>query len=362
MLPSTRTGHPACLFCSCGCALVLGLLLASARPAAALADPLPGHVQLDCHVLHLQINDYSSRWQVKLLASVTAAEEADLAGIEQSTLRLTAPGGKYLELLPHRSDTFGKRFKAANARLEYRAVEDTASRQQSNAPGGFFASPGPYGFSVTLLGKAYGGQFSFGEPLKLEALQPSNDGLAVPVRNFVMAEAKPLLIQTVPRSFGPVYYKEQDLTNFVYQLANMDDSLLSGSYHPPVESPRYVFQVQTGQGDGPLHLLDPSRYVEGAQPFLIRSDNTGTPLEFQPADLAGALTVLINFVRIDTAAPNAGFSGPQPAGDGWTGQLTVQERVVFALYKNEPPSKAALAVQADNVSAEAQALDASGAK
>jgi hypothetical protein len=339
-----------------GALLAWALLLGWIVVSGAAAAPQPGHVRLDCNVLHLQVNDYSTRWQVKVLATLSVAEDAQLAGVEKATLRLDNPEGRFLTLLPHRSDVQGKRFKAANAKLEYRAVEDSGSREQSNAPQGFFASPGPYTFSVTLLGQQYGGQFSFGAPLGMQALQPAGqDAAPRPVSNFCLAEEQPLVIRTTPPTFGPVYYKEQDLTNFVYQLANMDDSLESGSYHPKVESPRYVFQVQTGDGDGPLQLLDPSRYIAGAQQFLIRSDSTSTPLEFKPEDLASAKTVMINFVRIDTAEPNAGFTGPGPAGDGWDGQLTVQERVVYALYKQAPPTRAELGEDATSAAAAADA-------
>jgi hypothetical protein len=346
MLKRCRTG--LLLLCTAVPALLAGMTGA----AQAGSEPRPGHVSLDCYVTHLQINDFSTRWQMRLLATISAPKEADLAGLEQTTLRLENPRGQFLELLPHRSDTYSKRFKAANAKLQYLAVEDTHSRQDSNAPAGFFAAAGPYRYQLTLQDQPYAGSFVFGPPLQMRALQAA-DAASPPevLRNMTLRADQPLLIETTPASFGPVYYKDQDETNFVYQLANMDDSLQSGSYHPPVESPRYTLRVKTGDGSGTLTLLDPSRYVNGAQPYLIRSDNTATPLTFQPADLAATTTVLVDFSRIDTAAPNERFTGPTPAGDGWTGQLTVQDRVVYALYKDVAPTAQQLGAQADAAAA-----------
>lgn len=153
-----------------------------------------------------------------------------------------------------------------------------------------------------------------------------------------MASEFPLVIETAPSAFGPVYYKRQDLKNLVYQLANIEDSLTSGSYHPPVESPQYVLQVRTGDATGTMDLLDPSRYIRGHQPFLIRSDWTETPLEFSPQELAGHKAVLVDFIRTDTPEAGAGFDGPTSSGDGWSGQIVVEDRVLYALYIDEPPT------------------------
>jgi hypothetical protein len=329
------------------------LLIVAGTAAAPAAEPEAGHVRLDASALRLQVNDFSTRWQFKLLVAVSAPAAEQLAGVDQSILRFTNPSGRYVELLPRNAEVFPRRFKAANARLQFRATEDSASPEQSNLPAGFFDTPGPYRFSLQLLRQTYSGEFSFGEQLKMEALQASPTG-EVPVRNFCMESQLPLRVVTTPPAFGPVYYKQQDPRNFVYQLANIEDSLTSESYHPPVESPSFVFQVRVGDATGAMQLLDPSRYINGHQPFLIRSDWTQTPLEFHPEDFTGHKAVLVDFIRTDTPEPNAGFYGPARAGEGWSGQLTLQNRVMYALYIDVPPTAGDLGIQAGAAAAEAE--------
>lgn len=326
--------------------LGLALLFACSTASAQSVTPEAGHVRMEAEALRLQVNDYSTRWQFKLHVAVTAPDEVQLAGVGGGVLRLGNPEGRYVELLPRQAEIYPRRFKAANARLQFRAIEDSAAPGQGNLPSGFFESDGPYRFSLSLLGQSYSGEFSFGEMLEMQALQPEGGALAA-VRNFCMASERPLHISTRPADFGPVYYKRQDMKNFIYQLANMDDSLSSGSYHPPVESPQYIFQVRVGDASGAMQLLDPSRYIRGHQPFLIRSDWTETPLEFVPEDLAGHKAVLIDFIRTDTPEPNSGFSGPGGSGGkGWSGQFHIQQRVMYALYIDEPPAPGELVYQA----------------
>lgn len=332
-------------------AAALAALLAASQ---AFADDPPeaGHVRLEASALRLQVNDYSTRWQFKLHVNVTAPEEGELAGVETAVLTLRNPEGRYVELLPRQSEIFPKRFKAANARLQFRALEDSAAPGQGNLPAGFFSGGGPYRFSLQLQRDYYSGEFGFGDELAMQALQPGASGALEAVRNFCMASEQPLHIATQPSGFGPVYYKRQDLKNFVFQLANIDDSLTSGSYHAPVENPQYIFQVRVGDAGGAMQLLDPSRYIRGHQPFLIRSDWTETPLQFQPADLAGHKAVLIDFIRTDTQEPDAGLTGPTRTGRGWSGQIEVQQRVMYALYIDLPPAPGELLQQAGQAAVE----------
>jgi hypothetical protein len=299
---------------------------------------------MEAEALRLQVNDYTTRWQFKLHVSIAAPDDSLLSGVDASILRLDNPEGHYVELLPRQTSVFPRRFKAANARLQFRAIEDSATPGQGNLPSGFFEGDGPYRYTLTLLGQQYHGEFSFGDMPQMHALQPEGGTLA-PVRNFCMRSELPLQIVTVPRAFGPVYYKRQDLKNFVYQLANIDDSLSGGSYHPPVESPRFIFQVRVGDAGGTMQLLDPSRYIRGHKPHLIRSDWTETPIELNPTDLEGNKAVLIDFIRTDTATPNSGFRGPDAREMGWSGQLEIQQRVLYALYIDEPPSAGELMLQ-----------------
>ena len=132
-------------------------------------------------------------------------------------------------------------------------------RRSRMFPPGFFSADGPYEVVLTLRGNYITGTFSFGEPL---AMAVSQAGQAVD--NFSLKAEAPLTVATTPAEFGPVYYKRQDLTNFVFQMANMDQALAGGDFHAPIESPRYVFQVRAGDADGgTTRLIDPSRYIKG---------------------------------------------------------------------------------------------------
>jgi hypothetical protein len=327
------------------------LALTASAAWAAAAVPEASHVRLDARALRLRVNDYLTRTQFRLEITATAPAHEELAGLACSRLTLLNAAGHGVQLEPRKSALYPRKFKAANARLQFRAVEDSENSADTNVPVGFFAGPGPYSYVLALGHEEYRGEFSFQQPLQMAALQDCGSG-ATPVRGFTIASAIPLRVETTPQTFGPVYYKRQDLKNFVFQLANMDEALLGGSYHPPVESPRYTFQVRVGDATGDTALLDPSRYIAGHQPFLIRSDQTTMPVTFSPEDFAGHKALLIDFIRTDTAEPDAGFSGPSHAARGWSGQLIVQDRVLYALYIDSPASSKELAGQASEAGAE----------
>jgi hypothetical protein len=146
------------------------------------------------------------------------------------------------------------------------------------------------------------------------------------VANFTLRSATPFEIYTSPAEFGPVYYKRQDITNFMFQLANMYQSLESQDYHTPVESPLYVFQVGVSDGQGgPTSLLDPAHYIAGYQPHLIRSESTATPLRFEPELFEIGDVVVVDFVRQDrngrTACLRATIQSPD--------QVVMEDRVIL---------------------------------
>lgn len=319
------------------CWLLAGLAGAALllAPAALKAVPAAEHVRLECIALRLNVNDYSLRHQIKLLVSVTAEDEQRLALVENALLSVTNSAGQTVNLAVREFHSSPRQFKAANARLMFKAVEDSANAQVSNVPRGFFADDGPYMLALSLLGRSYTGSISFGAPLKLQVEQ-----LGRPVSNFALSVEQPVRITTQPAEFGPVYYKRQDLTNFFFQMANMEQSLESGDYHAPKESPRYIFQISIGDGEGgPARLLDPSRYIEGFEPHLIRSERTSTPLSFAGSEFQSGDVVVVDFMREEIAAPDTGFAG---GGEEFSSQLVVQERVVYALHAEAAPSSAEL--------------------
>ena len=153
---------------------------------------------------------------------------------------------------------------------------------------------------------------------------------------IVLRDEAGFTVSTTPGSFGPVYYKRQDMTNFVFQLANMDQALKGGDFHAPVEPMRYFFQVRIGDtAGGPTRLLDPARYIEGHKSHMIRSEETGTPLSFQAEEFAAGEVVLIDFMRLDTLPPDTVFTAER---ENLSSLATTQERVVYALAVETPPT------------------------
>jgi hypothetical protein len=313
----------------------LGLGVALMLPGAALAVPKADHVRVEVAALRLSINDYCTRYQVKVLVTVSSSEEGGLDGVKDAGLTVANPAGAQVALSACKVEIIPKRFKAATAQLLFKAGEDTSSAALSNVPRGFFGQDGTYCASVRVRGQQYAGEFRFGAMVSLSAEQAGK-----PVEHFSLKDEEPLRISTEPGEFGPVYYKRQDLMNFMFMLNNMDQAIQSGNYHPEVESPMYVFQVRIGDAQGgPARLLDPARYIEGHQPFLIRSDHTSTPLVFSAEEFSPGDVVIVDFMRQDTLQPDEGFTC---AKGGFSGQITVQNRAVYAMAVESAPSAAEL--------------------
>ena len=85
--------------------------------------------------------------------------------------------------------------------------------------------------------------------------------------------------------------------------------------------------------------MNPWRYINGFEPHLIRSDSTTTPLTFAGNEFVAGDAVVVDFMREEAAPPDTGFSGPDK---NFSAQLVVQERVVYALHAEAPPSDAEL--------------------
>ena len=318
--------------------LTLVLVLAICALLTALpvqAVPEAGHVRLDLAALRLNLNDYCTRYQVKLEVTVTAADEDGLSGVELALLSITNPDGAETTMGVRRYEVFPRRFKAAQAKLLFKASEDTADPSQCNVPAGFFAVDGPFEIHLTLQGEYYTGSFRFSEPLSLSVVQDGE-----PAGMFCLKEEQGFTISTVPTQFGPVYYRKQDLTNAVFQLANMDEALAGGDYHAPRENPRYLFQVSVSDGlGGPMRLVDPSRYIQGYQEHMIRSEQTSTPLSFAAHEFGPEDVVVIDFMRENKLDPDVGF---EDAGNRFSCQVIVQERVLYTLNVESAPTPAEL--------------------
>jgi hypothetical protein len=312
--------------------LALALMLASS-PVMAGAVPEADHVRIECIALRLKVNDFSIRHQIKLLVTVTSSDEERLSGVDLALLGLASPGGEEVTMACRECRITPRQFKAANARLLFMAVEDSAAplpSPQSNVPAGFFTGSGPYQVSLTLRGELFKGEVSFGDQLEMAVDQAGR-----PAQNFCLADELPLAISTEPAEFGPVYYKRQDLTSFVYQLASMNEALQGKDYHPQRESPQYVFQIRVGDSEGgPAALVDPARYIEGHKRHLIRSDQTSTPLSFSAEEFKPGDVVIVDFMRQETLDPDAGFE----ARDNFSAQVVVQDRVVYALSVETAPT------------------------
>lgn len=318
-------------------ALAAALVLCTSLPA--LAVPAADHVRLDLVALRLSVNDYSTRYQVKTTVVVSSSADDGLERVKEAQLVITQPGGGAVTLKPRSADISPKRFKAATAKLLFKAIDDSSSKALSNVPAGFFAAAGEYVARLQLRGESYSAKFCFGEPVRLRAEQ---NGSVPP--SFSLKDEEPLDIFTEPAEFGPVYYKRQDFTNFFFMLNNMDEALQSKDFHPEVESPMYIFQVRVGDGNGgPTRLLDPSKYIAGHQEFLIRSEKTSTPLRFSPDEFNPGEVVVVDFTRQETPGPDVGLSGPQ---DGFSGQVITQNRVVYALAVETAPTAQELGVLA----------------
>lgn len=303
------------------------LLAAMAVSFAGPAHAVPSAAQLEINVriLNLKVNDYATRRQVRLSAQVARENERELLGVKDSRLRISAPDGRHVELEPEDWKFTPKRFKVAHATLSFIAVEDTSSPRESNVPEGFLLSDGPYTLSLSILGEQAKGEISFHDRLNVAMLQDEQ-----PVDNFILHSGSQLHIFTEPRTIGPVYYKRQDLTNFAFSMASMDQAMQGGDFHYIPESPTYLLQVRIGRAEGgPTELLDPSRYIDGYQPHMIRSDETTTPISFRSDEFRSGDVVVLDFERTDTLDPDSVFSGD---ARGLTSGVSHHERLIFALH------------------------------
>ncbi len=305
------------------CLLALG-------PTAAFAVPEASHVRLECEALRLNVNNYTTRHQISLTVAISAPDESHFEGLEDARLEITSPAGVSVTLGPRKHAQSPRRFKAANAKLAFKAISDPSDEETSNVPAGFFDDSGAYQLTLTLLGHTYRGEVAFARRLGMSVLQ-----LGKPVSNFTLRSEVPFEIYTTPAEFGPVYYKRQDITNFMFQLANMSEALENEDYHTPVESPLYLFQIGVSDGEGgPTNLLDPAQYIEGYEPHLIRSDSTATPLRFDSKLFSIGDVIVVDFMRQDRAEPDSVFASDNP---DLTDFVVVKDRVVFALEILDPP-------------------------
>lgn len=314
------------------------LVCVMSAAGAARAVPAADHVRVECSVLRLNVNDFSIRRQIKVHVTVSAQSEAELSGVELALMSISNPEGEAVTLGARNWKIIPRRFKAAHAKLLFKAIEDSSApfpQAPTNVPTGFFTSAGPYDVALTVRGEQYSGRVSFGDELSLTVAQNGRV-----ISNFSLANELGFSIETQPPSFGPVYYKRQDMTNFVFQLASIDQALESQDYHPVVESPRYLFQIRVGDPEGgPTRLIDPARYIQGYTPHLIRSDSTATPLAFAASEFDSGEVVVIDFSRTETLPPDTVF---QAAREGFSSQTAVQDRIVYAMYVEDAPTPAEL--------------------
>jgi hypothetical protein len=317
----------------CRLSLLAAALLLVALPHSAVAVPKADHVRLQLSALRMNVNDYSIRKQIRVDVELSAEDENRLGQIEESRLTVINPSGVSARVRPYKIIRQPKRFKSGHAEVIFKLVEDSASKPGSNVPRGFFSADGPYRVRVDMRWESYRGKVSFGVPV---AARMTQDGY--PLRDFVLNSQAPLELVTTPQTFGPVYYKRQDATNFLYQLAGMDDALQRGDFHAPVESPQYFFQLRVGRiGDPTTKLLDPSAYIPGAQHHMIRSDSAVSPIVLPAGGFSDGQTLLLDFSRIDTAPPNSVFESSNP---NFSDQVVVQERVLYALEVRPPGERA----------------------
>ena len=306
------------------------VLLAVLGPAAATAVPEASHVRLECEALRLNVNNYTTRHQISLVVTISAPDESHFAGLEDALLHIADQSGTSVTIGPGKNSQSPRRFKAAHAKLKFKAISDPTDKTTTNVPEAFLDGDGPYRLILDLQGQTYSGEVSFSRRLGMSVLQ-----LGAPAANFTLRSEAPFEIYTTPVEFGPVYYKQQDITNFMFQLANMSQALESLDYHTPVESPLYVFQIGVSDGaGGPTNLLDPAQYIAGYQRHLIRSESTATPLRFSPELFSTGDVVVVDFRRQDRREPDSVFSSDNP---DLTDQVVVEDRVIFALEIMDPP-------------------------
>ncbi len=269
----------------------------------------------------MNVNDYSIRKQVRADVSVASSDPRRLENLEDARMVLVSPGGVQAKVRPYRITRGGKRFKAARAELVFKLVEDTASRQRSNVPRGYFDGEGPYHLRIEMRGEHYRGQFSFAQSV---ALRVTQDGVAQ--SDFALDAAAPIELSTLPQSFGPVYYKRQDAGNAFYQLANMEDALQRADFRVHEESPRWFLQLRVGRsGSQDTQLLDPAAYISGALPHLIRADLAQSPMVIPAGGLNAGSTLLIDFSREKSQQDNVLHS----SSEAYSASLEVRERVAY---------------------------------
>ena len=320
---------------------LLGAAFSLLATVPCLAVPEAGHILIECNVLRLNINNASTRHQVKVLVTVSSADEENQLALQRSMLSITRPDGMSATIGNYSRSSSPKQFKAAITRLLFKVVEDSAAPDKSNVEPGFFNSLGPYLLSLAIANETYTGEISFGEPLTLEVRQEGK-----PAVDFLLRDEAGLDLYTAPATFGPVYYRQQDMSNFVFQLANMDNSLKTGDYHAPVESPRYLFQVRISDGQGgPARLVDPARYIEGYQAHMIRSAQTSTPLHFSADEFSSGEAVVIDFQRESTLPPDTVFSGPSA---DLSSSVVVTDRVMYVLVVEPVPSSEELGISGNS--------------
>jgi len=188
-------------------------------------------------------------------------------------------------------------------------------------PRGYFAAEGPYTVRVDLPWASYSGRVRFGAPIALTVTQ---DGRVAP--GFMLNAAQPIELTTLPQSFGPVYYKQQNLANAFYQLANMDDALRGADFRAETESPQYFFQLRAGGLDETTtKLIDPAAYISGAQHGLIRSEQALSPMVIPAGGLNAGQNLLIDFSRKETLQDGV-F---QSRSANFSATAIVKERIVY---------------------------------
>lgn len=299
----------------------LTLLFVLLLPHLARAVPQAEHVQLKLLVQRMNVNDYSIRKQFRLEADVATEEPARVEQLDRARFIVVSPSGVSAKVRPYRIKVGDRRFKAARAEVVFKLVEDSASRQRSNVPAGYFASDGPYAVRVELPWASYSGRVSFGTPV---ALTVSQNGVAP--SGFTLSAAEPIELLTAPQFFGPVYYKQQDISNVFYQLANMDDALKDADFRAEAESPQYFFQLRAGGlGESTTKLIDPAAYISGAKHGLIRSEQAVSPMTLPAGGLNAGQNLLVDFSRKETLQDGVLRS----RDENFSATAVVRERVVY---------------------------------